>query len=550
MAPTTPHADSTEGAAFLQQRVARFGFWSSVLGSVFWVFRVILALTTGHAGREASPEYADLRSPAFTLHGLGIAFTLLLWALCRGKPRSRAYVERAELLCLLASVVCYESMSTSIELEAHPELIILLALTLLMVGRAVFVPGTAKRSLTLGVVAGVPLLACVYYTYSRGPAAPGESAAINAIVAVAATATWWSMIVTLATLTSHVIYGLRREARAAKQLGQYSLEEKIGEGGMGVVYRASHAMLRRPTAVKLLMPERASETQLARFEREVQLSSRLTHPNTITIFDYGRTPDGIFYYAMELLGGATLESIVEYDGPQPAERVAHVLEQVAGALAEAHGIGLIHRDIKPANIILCDQGGVPDVAKVLDFGLVKQIQKEDGAESTFATGDHAITGTPLYMPPEAIVHPDRADGRSDLYSLAAVGYFLLTGQQVFAGDNAIEIFSHHLHTAPVPPAERLGAAVPEGLSELLLRSLAKEPDARPRSAAQFLEQLRALDLARHWGPERARAWWNEHGENLRLRRTKPPAGASPRTFMVDFGDRLDRLEQYLMKKAG
>ena len=550
MATAPLPASTTEGVAFLQQRVAAFGFLASILGGVFWVFRLVLALTTGDAARRATPEYSELTAPSFVLHGLGIFFSALLWLLCRGKPRSRRFVERAEVVCLLASVVCYEAMGATIEVEAHPELIILLALTLLLVGRAIYVPGTARRSLVLGAVAGVPLMACMFCAYLQAPPPPGESAMTNATVAAAVTGTWWAMTVTLATAAARVVYGLRREASAARQLGQYTLGEKIGEGGMGAVYRASHAMLRRPTAVKLLLPERASEVQLARFEREVQLSARLTHPNTITIFDYGRTPDGVFYYAMELLGGATLEEIVECDGPQPPERVARVLEQVSGALAEAHGIGLIHRDIKPANVMLCDQGGMPDVAKVLDFGLVKQLDQEDGSEAAFATGEHAITGTPLYMSPEAIVRPEQADGRSDLYSLGAVAYYLLTGRHVFTGTSVIEIFGHHLHTPPVAPETRLGAPIPTALAELVLACLAKDPAARPASAPELLARVESLNLAAGWTVERARSWWNEHAETLRQRRTKPPAGAPPRTVIVDLADRFERLDKYLSERAG
>jgi len=549
MAQSTPDAATTEGTRFLQARVAAFGLMAALLGGVFWVFRAILGLTTGSAVHAERSEYAELASPAFVLHGFGIAFSLLLWALCRKKPRSQRFVQSAELGCLLASVVCYEAMGATLELDAHPELIMLLALTLLMVGRAVYVPGTARRSLVLGVVTGIPLVATVFLAYYAGPVTGGESALVNATVGAAVTGTWWSMTVTLATATSRVIYGLRREAREAQRFGQYTLEEKIGEGGMGVVYRASHAMLRRPTALKLLLPERANELQLARFEREVQLSSRLTHPNTITVFDYGRTPDGVFYYAMELLGGSTLEAIVEHDGAQPSERVAQVLEQVAGALSEAHGIGLIHRDIKPANIILCEQGGMPDIAKVLDFGLVKQIQKEATADAALTTGEHSITGTPLYMPPEGLTRPEEVDGRADLYALGAVGYYLLTGEPVFHGTNVIEIFSQHLDKPPVPPAERLGKPVSEPLAKLILRCLEKDPAARPQTAAELVAELQGLDLARRWTPERARAWWRNHEDALRDRMSQRPTSA-PRTIVVDLADRLDRLDRFLRERAG
>ncbi|HZO12856.1 MAG TPA: serine/threonine-protein kinase, partial [Polyangiaceae bacterium] len=405
---------------------------------------------------------------------------------------------------------------------------------------AVYVPSTARRSLALGVVAGIPLVIGIFLAFRAAAPAGQWSPTVQGLAVAASTATWWSMTVMLTTATSRVIYGLRREARAARQLGQYTLEEKIGEGGMGSVYRARHAMLRRPTAVKLLLPERTSAAQLARFEREVQLTAQLTHPNTITIFDYGRTPDGVFYYAMELLDGATLETIVELDGPQPGERVAHVLEQVAGALTEAHGIGLIHRDIKPENIIVCDQGGVPDVAKVVDFGLVKNVSETAAAEAAFATGEHVIAGTPLYLPPEAIVEPDRVDSRSDLYSLGAVGYYLLTGQHVFTGKSVVEICSHHLHAKPIPPAERLGAAVSAPLSDLVLRCLQKDPEKRPQSAAELLEQLRALDLARTWDAQRARAWWKKRQRELAALRGKQSTSVPMRTIAVDLSGRVTR----------
>ena len=198
---------------------------------------------------------------------------------------------------------------------------------------------------------------------------------------------------------------LQKATLAAKKLGQYALEEKLGAGGMGTVYKARHAMLRRPTAVKLLDVDKMSDTAIARFEREVQLTSGLTHPNTVAVFDYGRTPDGIFYYAMEYLEGMNLDDLVKRFGPLPEARLVYILRQVCGALAEAHAAGLVHRDIKPANIFLTNRGGLHDFVKVLDFGLVKAV---DGEETANLTSPHAMTGTPLYASPEAISQPDRS----------------------------------------------------------------------------------------------------------------------------------------------
>jgi serine/threonine-protein kinase len=241
----------------------------------------------------------------------------------------------------------------------------------------------------------------------------------------------------------------------------------------------------------------------------VQLTARLTHPHTVTIFDYGRTADGVFYYAMELLDGAALDRVVTEAGPLPPERVAHVLYHVAGALAEAHAIGLIHRDIKPANIILCRQGGMDDFPKVVDFGLVKDL--EAGADTALTHAD-VITGTPLYLSPEAITAPGSVSAASDLYSLGAVGYFALTGEHVFSGGSLVEVCSHHLHTAPVAPSARLQRAVPEDLESLILACLEKDPAGRPDNAAALRRRLEACECFGRWTGDDARLWWAEHGE--------------------------------------
>ena len=353
--------------------------------------------------------------------------------------------------------------------------------------------------------------------------------------------TIWSALwclggVVISTLASQVIFGLRRQVREATQLGQYTLLEKIGAGGMGEVYRASHAMLRRPTAVKLLRPGRTSAEHLRRFEREVQLTSRLTHPNTVAVFDYGRTVDGVFYYAMEYLDGVNLEDLVRSEGAQPPGRVRHILRQVAGSLAEAHGVGLIHRDIKPGNVILVpERGGARDVAKVVDFGLVRDLEQEAEADD-----DHALAGTPLYLAPEAVTAPDTVDARSDLYSFGCVGYFLLSGRPVFAGETVVEVVGSHLHARPVPPAERLGGPVPESLSALILSCLEKDPARRPASAVTCIAMLDACEDVPAWTDEQAAAWWSIEGARLIARaadaRTEPSTtGATimrPRTLVA------------------
>ena len=308
------------------------------------------------------------------------------------------------------------------------------------------------------------------------------------------------------------------------KLGQYTLEERLGEGGMGVVYRASHGMLRRPTAIKLLHPEHAGEDGLARFEREVQRTAMLTHPNTVTVFDYGRTTEGVFYYAMELLDGISIEELVNAHGPQPEERVIHLLVQAAGSLAEAHDAGLIHRDVKPGNILVVDRGGIPDHVKVLDFGLVKDIGT--GTETALTVAD-AITGTPLYVAPEAITSPETVDGRVDIYALGAVGYWLLTGTDVFGGRTVLEALAHHVHSTPERPSARLGAPVAADLEAVILACLAKRPEDRPQSAHTLRDRLRACEANGGWTDDRAAQWWADYRAAKRRGGGSVRARASP-----------------------
>jgi serine/threonine-protein kinase len=316
----------------------------------------------------------------------------------------------------------------------------------------------------------------------------------------------WSVIALIFSgVASAVLYGLRREVRDARRLGQYTLGEKLGEGGMGVVYRASHAMLRRPTAIKLLADN--GDASLARFEQEVQLLAGLNHPNIVTVHDYGRTADGSFYYAMELLDGMDLEKLVAIDGPQPPERVMHLVAQAARGLDEAHDVGLVHRDIKPANVFVCRRWGAPDAVKVLDFGLAKNRAEPP----TALTGHDVVLGTPLYISPEALKSAELVDVRSDIYSLGAVAYYLLTAEPVFAGRSVFEVCAHHLHSAPVAPSERLGRAVPPDLEAIVLRCLQKSPGDRYPSATELERALLACAAATEWTPDRARAWWKLRG---------------------------------------
>lgn len=414
----------------------------------------------------------------------------------------------------------------------RPELAGLLAISFLLFVRSAIVPSHTTRTGVLGVIVCIPIVVSTWLIHTQ-PGRPADWP--SPALFVAGTAVWAFAAVKASSVVSHVIYGLHRQVREALQLGQYTLEQKIGEGGMGVVYRARHALLRRPTAIKLLRAERGPHA-IARFEREVQMTSRLTHPNTIAIYDYGHTPDGIFYYVMEHLDGFDLERIVRADGPMHPGRAVRVLRQAAEALGEAHGLGLIHRDVKPGNLLLCERGGRPDFVKVLDFGLVREIEGAGAMSGVLPALSHAeaLQGTPLYMSPEQIRDPRAIDGRSDIYSLGAVAYFLLTGHPVFEGKNVVEVCGHHLHTTPARPSVRAGREVPAALEAVVMRCLEKDPAARPRDVAELIELLDACE-APEWSEGAAREWWRDRAPELR--RASDHDVERPVTLAIDLDKR-------------
>ena len=342
--------------------------------------------------------------------------------------------------------------------------------------------------------------------------------------------TFWGLLSLLA-LASLAIFlfsvrmaRLEREAQHAalesQKLGQYTLEEKLGTGGMGVVYKGRHAVLRRPTAIKVLDIDRITEASIKRFEREVQITCQLNHPNTVQIYDYGHTPEKLFYYAMEYLDGIDLQRFVERYGPMPEGRVVRILTQICGSLYEAHSLGMVHRDIKPANIMLNRRGGEADVVKVLDFGLVKALD-EDRQQSLTAAG--SLTGTPLYMSPEAIQTPISVDARSDLYAVGAVGYFLLTGKPVFEAAIIVDLCQLHVTGSPIPPSERLGRPVSAELEAALLACLEKSRSKPPQTARDLAALLQRAPTANSWTVDDAELWWSQYERS----KAKSADGATP-----------------------
>jgi serine/threonine-protein kinase len=365
--------------------------------------------------------------------------------------------------------------------------------------RTIVVPSTGKRTAIVSVIVMVPSLAASVILPQLTKTEFPLPALLGSMLLVA------GLVIVLATFCSRLIHDLRVQAHAAMRLGQYTLDSKIGEGGNGAVYRAHHALLRRPTAVKVIRPDKVDAETLDRFEREVQHMSLLSHPNTVAVFDYGRSPEGNLYYAMEFLDGIDLDKLVQSYGPQSADRAIAILVQVCGALQEAHNRALIHRDIKPANIILCERGDVPDVAKVVDFGLVKEITA-DRADFD-KTG--RIFGTPSYVAPECITDPEKLGPPADIYGLGAVGYFLVTGRCVFEGKTALDVCLQHVTAKPVPPSQ-LAVGIPPELEAVILRCLAKDPKDRPASAGELARLLRAIPSSTTWSETEAAAWWSEH----------------------------------------
>lgn len=314
--------------------------------------------------------------------------------------------------------------------------------------------------------------------------------------------------VVTSAIGAHIINTLREEVFRARQLGQYRLKELLGAGGMGEVYLAEHRLLKRPCAIKLIrLAAQADPLALIRFEREVRATARLSHPNTIDVYDYGHTDDGTFFYVMEYLPGLNLSEIVYQFGPLPAARAVHMLRQTCGALREAHETGLIHRDIKPANIFAAQRGGLYDVVKLLDFGLVRTTH--EAAQKEDAVGERGLSGSIHYMAPEQADFDGQVDIRSDIYSLGATAYFLVTGDPPFHRDQVLDILRAHHEEAVLPPSQ-LAPDLPPDVEAIILKCLAKRPEDRFQSIREVEKALSECSVAGQWGEDEAQQWWAGH----------------------------------------
>lgn len=376
---------------------------------------------------------------------------------------------------------------------------------LLIFTYALYIPNNWRRAaVATGLLAVLPVLMAVV-------TAALHSGSAELLVSDKKVLVEMVLVLSVSSLTAvwgvHTINALRTEAYKARQLGQYKLKQLIGQGGMGEVYLAEHQLMKRPCAIKVIRPEKTGDARvLARFEREVQTTAKLSHWNSIDIFDYGRADDGTFYYVMEFLPGMNLAELVRRFGPLPSARAIHLIRQACDALQEAHQMGLIHRDLKPANIFAASRGGVFDVAKLLDFGLAKPLMN---VEATQLTQDGTITGSPLYMSPEQATGDREPDARSDIYSMGALLYFLLTGRPPFSDEKPLKVLIAHAHEQP-QPLSLLNPSVPDDVEMVVLRCLAKGPDDRYQSAAELGAALdECLDMGK-WTREDALRWWQSH----------------------------------------
>jgi hypothetical protein len=502
--------DDEKVRADLQKRIAtlfKLMFWSLV-----GLLAFVASQYTVYGERMIVMHRAWIYIPAI----VGLAIMAAIWRVLVTRPLSISQLRRIDLIYSIGIGTAFgASAYAQRELQAAGYMALVWA-TFTVFSRALVVPSSARRTAFLSVLAFLPMTAAaLILSIKTEQDLPGGGFFFGYLLL--------SIVpIVLATAGSYIIYGLRHQVSATEHLGQYTLDRKIGEGGMSSVYVAHHALLRRPAAVKFLPRESNSPDELARFEREVQSMSKLGHPNTVAVFDYGHTADGGLYYAMEYLApGIDLHRLVRADGPQPADRIAAILIQICGALGEAHDQGLVHRDIKPGNIILCERGGVPDIAKVVDFGIAKAIGEDVGA----------IVGTPGYVAPEALIG-GAVGPAADLYAVGAVGYFLLTGRHIFAGTPA-EICAQQVAGAPEPPSKIAAIFVAAELEAVVMRCLAIDPAARFASAAQLAAALRALPRVGDWDEPRARGWWREHQDAAVV--TAAPAADS---ITIDLGERV------------
>jgi serine/threonine-protein kinase len=444
---------------------------------------------------------------------IGIVVALLVAAMIRSERVSLATAMNLGLVFEVASsyAIAAAEFGDPMGLEMHHGPVGLSWVAVWVVLFTVVVPTTPRRAVlaALASVSSVPVLIGLMI------ASGFTSFRLDPVEFFFGLVFPYLLVVGMAYVGARVVYNLGTEVKRARELGSYQLEEKLGEGGMGEVWRARHRMLSRPAAIKLIRPASAgdgpgaiSEEAIRRFEREAQVIARLRSPHTVELFDFGRAADGSFYYVMELLDGLDADSLLRRFGPVPPERAIYLLRQVCHSLSEAQSCGLVHRDIKPANIFLCRYGEEYDFVKVLDFGIVGAVRDTPGGNLMHTRGN-AVRGTPAFIAPEQAMGTD-LDWRADIYATGCLAYWLLTGKLVFTAGTPMGLLLQHAQKPPTRPSERTDQPIPSELDDLVLSCLAKDPAERPQSARELSLRLAEVDGASAWTQDRARDWWMTH----------------------------------------
>ncbi len=496
--------DTSNGLDFVRERLALVAKTLFLVSFAFYLFLLGSMVLVGGA-----PFLGVVQSPVAMGHLAASSTMALLWLLASRPGHSRRSLGALDAICFVAAPGFLSIMTINDEGQI---LQVLLALTVTVMIRAILVPSRPGRTMLLTALAFLPTVIVCIARHHPTELLPGFSPSYQKQYMTLNTVLWSVLGITLATISSRVTYGLRRQVAEANELGQYVLEEKIGGGGMGEVWQARHRLLIRPAAIKLIRPQMSGDAELLlrRFEREARATAALKSPHTVQLYDFGATDDGRLYYVMELLDGVDLDTLVRQYGPLPAERVVHILRQVCSSLQDAHVNGLVHRDIKPANIVVSRAGTTFDFAKVLDFGLVKLDTDRKVEDDVKLTSEGSASGTPAFMAPEVVLGVADTDHRVDLYALGCVGYWLLTGKLVFVGKSVVEVMFHHAHTPPSKPSTRSELPIPASLEDLVMDCLEKDPTRRPASAEAVSIRLAAVSLESPWTVERAERWWEVH----------------------------------------
>jgi plasmid stabilization system protein ParE len=504
--PTAPGISGSLPADLLSQAAARLRVLALLYASVFFMAGVLPALVFDRARFLGS-------FVQWVPSAVGITVALLVALVIRSPGVSLPAAMTLGLAFEIASsyAIAAAEFADPMALETHRGFLGLSWVAVWVVLFTVVVPTSPRRAVlaALASVSAVPVVIGLVLASGRVTVRLDPAMFFVGVVFP------YLLVVAMASVGARVVYHLGTELKRARELGSYRLEAKLGQGGMGEVWRARHRMLARPAAIKLIRPSfvgggagAVSADASRRFEREAQVIARLRSPHTVDLFDFGIAEDGSFYYAMELLEGLDADALVRRFGPVPADRAIHLLRQVCHSLSEAQSCGLVHRDIKPANIFLCRYGEEYDFVKVLDFGIVGQVRDPDQG-GTLHTGENALHGTPAFMAPEQAMGTD-VDGRADIYAVGCVAYWLLTGQFVFAAETPVGLLLQHAQAAPAPPSTRAPLPIPRALDDLVLSCLAKEPGDRPQSARELSLRLAEVDGGSAWTGDRAREWWAAH----------------------------------------